>query len=126
MNIIELTDKLKTYLLDQVDSIAKTNPTIKFMKPLVTRAINKNIGKIESTLQLITDKDGNIDIEVLMDEMINNVKESTSFNINAPVIGDIEIGGGNIKFNIPMTDNKLLFNTEDLLDFKEFLTLKDE
>lgn len=126
MNALELTNKFKLYLSDQVNIIAKTNSTIEFMKPLITRAINKNINKVESALKLISDEKGNIDVDILMDEMIENVNKSKPFTLKAPVVGDIEIGEGKIKFNIPMTDNKILFNTEDLIDFKELLTFKEE
>jgi hypothetical protein len=47
-------------------TMAKTNPMIGFMKPLITRALDKNFSKVSKALDLIADKDGNIDIENIL------------------------------------------------------------
>ena len=36
-------------------------------------------------------------------------------------MGDIEIGEGTIKLNIPLTDKRLVLNREDLIVFKDTL-----
>ena len=36
--VIQLTDKLKSYIATQLDSMSKTTPMVGFMKPLITRA----------------------------------------------------------------------------------------
>lgn len=46
-------------------------------------------------------------------------KPMTSF------VGDIEIGGGEIKFNLPLTNKRLVLNMTDLETFKEMLITKD-
>lgn len=56
---------MKSYILTQLDSMAKTSPVMGFMKPLVIRALDKKLSKITSTLDLISDDNGNIDIEEL-------------------------------------------------------------
>lgn len=63
VTIMQLTDNLKSYISLQLESMAKTNPMIGFMKPLITRALDKNFSKVSKALDLIADKDGNIDIE---------------------------------------------------------------
>ena len=44
--------------------------------------------------------------------------------VNTSFIGDIEVGGGTIKLNIPFLDKQLVFNKSDLESFKEILISK--
>lgn len=125
VTVTQLTDNLKSYILFQLDSIAKSSPLISFVKPLVTRALDKNIGKITKTLDLIADKDGNVDIENILIEMTDNLMTVNPFTFKTPFIGDIEIGNGEIKLNIPLTNKRLVLNRTDLETFKEMLTVKE-
>lgn len=56
VTIMQLTDNLKSYISLQLESMAKTNPMIGFMKPLITRALDKNFSKVSKALDLIADK----------------------------------------------------------------------
>ena len=124
MTAIQLTDKLKSYIVTQLDSISKTTPMVGLMKPVITRAMDKNLSKVTKALDLISDDNGNIDIENILSEMMENLMSTNPFTINTSFIGDIEIGNGSIKFNIPLTSKKLILNMEDLESFKEILTSK--
>lgn len=124
MTVLQLTDNLKTYIVSQLDSLSKTTPMIGFMKPLITRALDKNFSKVTNALTLISDENGNIDIENILTEMIENVMSTNPFSINTSFIGNIEIGGGMIKLNIPLTDKRLIFNLTDLENIKEALISK--
>ena len=115
----QLLTNIKEYLIVQLDSLSKSTPVIGIAKPLISRILNNNLDKIESLLGLIADKDGNIDAEQIVDEMVNNIINANPFKINTGFIGDIEIGGGNIKINIPLTDKKLVLNQNDLNILKE-------
>ena len=117
----QLLTNIKEYLIVQLDSLSKSTPVIGIAKPLISRILNNNLDKIESLLGLIADKDGNIDAEQIVDEMVNNIINANTFKINTGFIGDIEIGGGNIKINIPLTDKKLVLNQNDLNILKETL-----
>lgn len=118
----QLSDNLKSYISLQLDSLAQSNPMISFIKPLVTRAIDKNFNKVEKSLNLISDNDGNIDIENILTEMIQSVMTTSPFTFKTSFIGDVEIGGGLIKLNVPLTNRRLILNTTDLETFKEMLT----
>lgn len=98
---------------------------IGFMKPLITRVLDKNFNKVTETLDLIADKDGNIDVENILSEMIDNLINTKPFTFKTSFIGDIEIGGGEIKLNLPLTNKRLVLNTTDLSTFKEMLTTKN-
>ncbi len=124
MTTTQLTDNLKSYISLQLDSITKSNPVVGFMKPFITRALDKNFDKVTKTLDLISDKDGNIDIENILTEMMENLMNTNSFVFNTSFIGDIEIGGGEIKFNLPFTSKRLVLNITDLESFKEMLIAK--
>lgn len=123
--IMQVTEKLKSYIVSQLDLMSKNTPIVGFIKPLATRALNKNFSKITKALDLIADDSGNIDVEGILTETIDNLISTKPFTVNVPVIGDIEIGGGTVNLNIPFTDKKLVFNTQDIESFKEILTTKN-
>ena len=72
VTIMQLTDNLKSYISSQLESMSKSSPVIGFMKPLITRALDKNFSKITKALELIADKDGNVDVEGILTEMMEN------------------------------------------------------
>lgn len=121
MNTLDLTNKINKFVHLQLDKIAVNNPVINVMKPIIIRAVDNNINKITSKLGLIADNEGNVDVENIIPEMIDNIKTSSPFSINTP-LGEIVIGGGNIRFTIPYTNKELLFDSQDLDYFKEILT----
>lgn len=121
----QLTIRLRQYITNQIAQISKDNPIIAFMKPLLTRALDKNFNKIDSYLSLIGDDEGNIDAENILSEMIESITHTNTFNINAPIIGNIEIGNSQIKVNIPFTDKRLVFNHQDLQILKQALIGED-
>lgn len=122
MQAIKLIDNIKQYVSYQLTEMSKSTPMIGIAKPLITRAINKKIDSIKDSLSLITDEYGEIDVKNILTEVIDNIQTSRPFVINNEFIGDIELGGGNVSFIIPMTDKKLVLNREDLDLLKEMLT----
>lgn len=121
MEIIKFTDNLKTYINTQLDTMSVNTPILNFMKPLIKRALDKNFNKVTNLLQLVADDNGNIDIENILTEMTEGLMNTNLFIYKTSFIGDVEIGGGKIVFNIPLTDKKLVLNTEDLQVFKDTL-----
>ena len=124
VTVIQLTDNLKSYVSLQLDGMSKSNPMIGFMKPFITRALDKNFDKVTKALDLISDKEGNIDIESIITEIMENLMNTNPFTFKTSFIGDIEIGGGEIKFNLPFTSKRLVLNITDLETFKEMLITK--
>lgn len=122
MQAIKLIDNIKQYVSYQLTEMSKSTPMIGIAKPLITRAINKKIDSIKDSLSLITDEYGEIDVKNILTEIIDNIQTSRPFVINNEFIGDIELGGGNVSFIIPMTDKKLVLDREDLDLLKEMLT----
>jgi hypothetical protein len=112
--------KLKEFMIAKLDKLAKENGVIYFIKPFLTRAIDNNFDKIDKITKLITDKEGNLDAKAIIGEMIENIKTSPIFDCNLG-IGTMEIGEGKLKLNIEAIHKAIIFNTEDLEDFKNTL-----
>ena len=123
---MQLTENLKSYLITQIDSMSKNTPIVGFMKPFITRALDKNLNKIKSFLDLISDEYGNIDIENIIAEVTENLMNTNQFTFNTSFIGDVEIGNGQIKFNLPLTSKRLVLDITDLEAFKEALIIKNQ
>ena len=123
---MQLTDNLRAYVATQLDTMSKNTPMIGFMKPLITRALDKNFSKVTKALDLIANDEGKIDIENILTEMMENVMNTNLFTFNTSFIGDIEIGGGQIKFNLPLTNKRLVLDMTDLEAFKEMLITKEQ
>lgn len=122
MTTTKLIENLKAYLDNKINEISLGNPLMSFMKPLVVRAIDKNFGKISGALSIITDEKGNIDAEGILSEMFESVTTLPPFPIHTEFLGDIIVGGGMVRLNIPLTDKQLVFNTSDLEELKSILT----
>lgn len=125
ITVDQLTNNIKSYILMQINNMSRTNPMISIIKPLVVRAVDKNFNKVSKVLDLIADENGNIDIEAITEEMMDNIVNMQPFIYNTSFIGDIELGGGQIKLNIPLTDKRLVLNREDLQILKEVLINKN-
>lgn len=121
ITVPQLTNNLKTYITSQLDTMSKSTPMIGFMKPLITRALDKNFNKVTKALDLIANEEGKIDIENILSEMMQNIMNTNPFIFKTSFIGDIEIGGGQIKLNLPLTDKRLILDMNDLEAFKEML-----
>ena len=122
---MQLTDNLRAYVATQLDTMSKNTPIIGFMKPLITRALDKNFSKVTKALDLIANDEGKIDIENILTEMMENVMNTNPFTFKTSFIGDVEIGGGQIKFNLPLTNKRLVLDMTDLEAFKEMLITKE-
>ena len=122
---MQLTDNLRAYVATQLDTMSKNTPIIGFMKPLITRALDKNFSKVTKALDLIANDEGKIDIENILTEMMENVMNTNPFTFKTSFIGDVEIGGGHIKFNLPLTNKRLVLDMTDLEAFKEMLITKE-
>ena len=79
MNSNQLIYNLKNYLTNKINVLAQDNPAIAFIKPIVSRAINNNVDKLKSSIDLLADSNGNIDIENIVSEMIESVVNSNNF-----------------------------------------------
>jgi hypothetical protein len=119
MNTLETIEKLKIFLSRQITNLALTNPVISFSKPIITRVINNNIYKLNGFLSMLADENGEIDVQSLIPEMIQSVMTTKPFIYHTDFLGDLEIGGGFIKMNIPLTNSQIVLGKTDLDVLKE-------
>lgn len=124
ITVSRLIENLQRYVDMQVVEMAKTNPMISFMKPVITRAASNAISRADKTLLLLADKEGNIDIESILSEMTESLMTTQPFTIHTSFVGDIVIGNGTIKVGIPFTERNLVFNSSDLQNLREMLTIR--
>lgn len=124
MNVQEIEGKLRSYICTQLTEIAKTNPSVGLIKPFITRALDKKIGQMRGTLDMISDENGDIDVNGILTEMITNVTEAQPFSVKVPALGDVEVGGGSVKIALPFIDKKMVLNSADLINFKNYMLRK--
>lgn len=104
-----------------IDKIGADIPAIRFFKPAIVRIIDNKAYTIESILGLLADSNGEIDINGLLLEMENNVFNMSPFTIPTEILGDIILGGGHIKFELPVVNKQVSLNRDDINLLKEMM-----
>ena len=125
MNVLTTIETLKIFLNRQINSLAMTNPLISFSKPLITRIVNNKINQADEFLSMLADSNGEIDVQSLIPEMIQSVMTTRPFTYHTEFLGDLEIGGGFIKMNIPMTNNQIVLGKTDLDTLRDLFINKE-
>jgi hypothetical protein len=125
MNVLTTIETLKIFLNKQINSLAITNPLISFSKPLITRIVNNKINQADGFLSMLADSNGEIDVQSLIPEMIQSVMTTRPFVYHTEFLGDLEIGGGFIKMNIPMTNNQIVLGKTDLDTLRDLFGNKE-
>mgnify|MGYP006991644284 FL=1 len=125
MNVINTIETLKIFLNKQINSLAMTNPLISFSKPLIIRVVNNKMNQASGFLSMLTDDSGEIDVQSLIPEMIQSVMTTKPFIYHTEFLGDLEIGGGFIKMNIPMTNNQIVLGKADLDTLRDLFINKE-
>lgn len=118
-----IIDKVVQFANNKLSEMSSSNPFVLFIRPIVARAINNNIGKLDSVLKLVQDSDGNIDIEGILSEMVDNLAVA-QIKKYPNVLNGVEFGNGSIKVNLPFFDKVIVFDTDDIESFKKSLTVK--
>lgn len=125
MNVLTTIEILKIFLNKQINSLAMTNPLISFSKPLITRIVNNKIDQADGFLSMLADSNGEIDVQSLIPEMIQSVMNTRPFTYHTEFLGNLEIGGGFIKMNIPMTNNQIVLGKADLDTLRDLFINKE-
>ena len=125
MNVITTIETLKIFLNKQINSLAMTNPLISFSKPLITKIVNNKLDQANGFLSMLADSNGEIDVQSLIPEMIQSVMNTRPFVYHTGFLGDLEIGGGFIKMNIPMTNNQIVLGKADLDTLRDLFINKE-
>ena len=116
-------DKIVSFVDMKLSEMSATNPFVLIIRPIIARVVNNNIEKLDSVLKLVQDKDGKVDIENILSEMIDNLLVA-QVKKYPDIFGGIEIGNGTIKINIPFIDKAVVFDSYDIEVFKQNLITK--
>lgn len=117
-----VTQKLQAFIMQQIDSMSQHNPLIAFIRPVVSRVIEKKLPEINGVLGLLSDKEGNIDAIGILNEMLASLMSTDKFTISLPVLGDATIGNGLIRIGIPFTDKNIVLGESDFIELRNLLT----
>lgn len=118
-----IIDKIVSFVDMKLSELSATNPFVLIIRPIVARVVNNNIEKVNSVLKLVQDKDGKVDVEGILSEMIDNLLVA-QIKKYPDVLGGVEIGNGAIKINIPFIDKAVVFDSSDIEMFKQSLIIK--
>lgn len=115
----DVKEKLSMFLDKEVNKIANTNTMIAFFKPIIDRIINGNIDKLDNMLALLANEDGHIDVPNILNEMISSLMNTKPFTLDTGLFGDISIGDGLIKIEVPFTSKQITLNSDDVMKFRQ-------
>lgn len=74
VNKDELINKLVEFLDIKLTNLSKDNQLVNvFIRPIFSRIINNNIGKVNQALSIIADENGMIDADGILNDMIDNL-----------------------------------------------------
>lgn len=118
----KLISGLNIFVNEYLDNMTINNPAMCFIKPFAVRAARNKIEEAESFLNLISDKDGMIDIAGILSEITESLIKVKPFMVNVPVLGDVVIGGGRLEVGIPLLNKNVIFTDKDINYLKELLT----
>lgn len=54
--------------------------------------------------------------------MYDNILQTKPFKLNTGFLGELEIGAGKVKMDIPIINKSLILNQQDLNELKDMLT----
>lgn len=121
MKRTEIIKGMKSFANAKISDMATNNSIILFTQPIINRAVDNMLGKADSFLALIEDKNGCIDIEAIVDEMINNLITTKSRSYD-DIFSGLTIGDGHIKMNLPLVDKQIVFDTNDIKEMLMYIT----
>lgn len=121
MKRTEIIKGMKSFANAKISDMATNNSIILFTQPIINRAVDNMLGKADSFLALIEDKNGCIDIEAIVDEMINNLITTKSRSYD-DILSGLTIGDGHIKMNLPLVDKQIVFDTNDIKEMLMYIT----
>lgn len=121
MKRTEIIKGMKSFANAKISDMATNNSIILFTQPIINRVVDNMLDKADSFLALIEDKNGCIDIEAIVDEMINNLITTKSRSYDN-ILSGLTIGDGHIKMNLPLVDKQIVFDTNDIKEMLMYIT----
>lgn len=111
---------MKDYVNHKLSEMSANNSFILFARPIFDRIACNAIDKVDSVLKLLADKDGEIDIVSIGDEMITNLITAKSREYN-DIIDGLVIGDGRVCIPINFINKKIILTHEDIKEAIAFI-----
>lgn len=120
------------FIDSRIDMIVGGNPLLNLAQPFIKRAVRKQVdgytSQMKKYLDLLADKDGNIEIESIVEEITNRFNTMEPITIPTETMGDVVVGKGKLTVEIPALfggkPRSLTFTADDIADFKSMIIKK--
>lgn len=116
----QILNKIEAYINSKVDELSIGNSLVLVFRPVIHRATKKVLCKLDKFMDYVTDENGMIDIESILNEMTNNLI-TASTKTYPELFNGLTIGSGKITIDIPFIDKQLVLTKEDIEDLKSYL-----
>lgn len=114
----DVKEKLHIFLTEEINQLSNNTPLIAFFKPIIDRIINSNLDRLDNMLELLANDKGHIDVKGILTEMTTSLINSNPFKLDTG-LGDITIGNGLVKMDVPFTGKSITLNTDDIARFRQ-------
>lgn len=110
----KLIEELLKFINTKISDISSSNPLFDIVaKPYLSKIVDANVSKLDKALSLITDENGMVDGDGLLNDMLDRLIVSKANTINGVTIGE-----GSIKLTIPFINKTVVFDKEDFDELK--------
>lgn len=110
----KLIEELLKFINTKISDISSSNPLFDIVaKPYLSKIVDANVSKLDKALSLITDENGMVDGDGLLNDMLDKLIVSKANTINGVTIGE-----GSIKLTIPFINKTVVFDKEDFDELK--------
>ena len=110
----KLIEELLKFINTKISDISSSNPLFDIVaKPYLYKIVDANVSKLDKALSLITDENGMVDGDGLLNDMLDRLIVSKANTINGVTIGE-----GSIKLTIPFINKTVVFDKEDFDELK--------
>lgn len=114
INKDNLIEEILKFINTKIADISSNNPLFDIVaKPYLSKIVDANVSKLDKALSLITDENGMVDGDGLLNDMLDRLIVSKVNTINGVTIGE-----GSIKLTIPFINKTVVFDKEDFDELK--------
>lgn len=109
-----IINEIVNYASTKINSIANESVLFDILfKPFITEVVNVNMAKLDSILNLVTNDEGLINAEKLINDIVDNLVVAPVKNIKG-----IQVGDGKVEINLPMIGGSVIFDKSDFDELK--------
>lgn len=114
INKDNLIEEILKFINTKIADISSNNPLFDIVaKPYLSKIVDANVSKLDKALSLITDENGMVDGDGLLNDMLDRLIVSKVNTINGVTIGE-----GSIKLTIPFINKTVVFDKDDFNELK--------